>query len=218
MAAPLLCVAVDGLEGHKSMRRTSNSQRGLSLTEVTIMLSVLSVLTAVLSPTIGDYVEDARRVKASEDVQVLASTFARFTFDVPINRSLERGWFAADLLVGPGDAPTAGDGGDASWTAEVDGQHVSRLEDHLMVNTPGYATRQPGPRFVAGGWRGAYLSALTPDPWGRRYAINVRSYRSGAADTIVLSPGPNGMVETAFDADGLTPGGDDIVAVIAGGR
>jgi hypothetical protein len=100
----------------------------------------------------------------------------------------------------------------------VDEQRVSRLEDHLMVNTPGYATRQSGPRFVAGGWRGAYLSALTPDPWGRRYAINVRSYTSVAADTIVLSPGPNGIVETAFDADGLTPGGDDIVAVIAGGR
>src|SRR3972149_4615276 len=73
------------------MRRTLSTQRGLSLTEVTIMLSVLSVLTAVLSPTVGDYVEDARRVKASEDVQVLASVFARFTFDVPFDRHIERG-------------------------------------------------------------------------------------------------------------------------------
>ena len=200
------------------MRRTLSTQRGLSLTEVTIMLSVLSVLTAVLSPTVGDYVEDARRVKASEDVQVLASVFARFTFDVPIDRNLEGGWAKADLLVGPGDAPTAGEDGDEAWAAEVDGQRVGRLEDHLMVNTPGYPTRRPGPRFVAAGWRGAYLSALTPDPWGRRYAINVQSYNSSTADTIVLSPGPNGVVETGFSADGVAPGGDDIVAVIAGGR
>lgn len=200
------------------MTRRLNNQRGLSLTEVTIMLSVLSVMTAVLSPSIGDYVEDARRVKAGEDVQVLASTFARFAFDVTRDPSLEGGWASAELLVGPGDAPAAGDGIGDAWAADVDGRRVSRLEDHLMVNTPGYRTPAAGPRYVAAGWRGAYLSSLTSDPWGRRYAINVKTMGSGQADTIVLSPGPNGLVETHFEADGLKPGGDDIVAVIAGGR
>jgi type II secretory pathway pseudopilin PulG len=199
------------------MTRTLSNQRGLSLTEVTIMLSVLSVMSAVLSPTIGDYVEDARRVKASEDVQVLASTFARFIYDVP-DQTKAGGWARADLLVGPGDVPVLADGGDTAWTADVDGTRVARLEDHLMVNTPGYPTRQSGPRYVAGGWRGSYLNQLTPDPWGHRYAINVRTCASGQADTIVLSPGPNGVVETAFAADGVSPGGDDVVAVIAGGR
>jgi len=200
------------------MTRTRDTQRGLSLVEVTIMLSVLSTLTAVLSPTLMDYVEDARHVRAREDVQVLASTFARFAVDVPSSRTLAGSWSSTDLLVGPGDAPGAGDGGDAAWTADVDGRQVGRLEDHLMVNTPGYPTRQPGPQFVAGGWRGAYLSGLSPDPWGRRYAINVRSFSTWTADVIVLSPGPNGLVETGFSNDGVRPGGDDIVAVIAGGR
>jgi hypothetical protein len=36
--------------------------------------------------------------------------------------------------------------------------------------------------------------------------------------TAVLSPGPNGLVETDVDADGHRPGGGDIVAVISGGR
>jgi type II secretory pathway pseudopilin PulG len=200
------------------MMRTLHRQQGLSLTEVTIMLSVLSVMTAVLSPSIGDYVEDARRVKASGDVQVLASTFARFAFDVTRDPGLTGGWASAELLVGPGDAPIAGDGGDAAWTDAVDGRRVSPLEDHLMVNTPGYGTRESGPRYVAAGWRGAYLSGLTPDPWGHRYAINVKTMTGGQADTLVLSPGPNGLVETHFDADGLRPGGDDIIAVIGGGR
>jgi type II secretory pathway pseudopilin PulG len=200
------------------MTRTLIRQGGLSLTEVTIMLSVLSVMSAVISPSIGDYVEDARRVKASEDVQILASTFARFAFDVTRDSGLTGGWSAAELLVGPGDTPNAGGGGAAAWTDAVDGRRVSRLEDHLMVNTTGYRTRESGPRYVAAGWRGAYLSGLTPDPWGRRYAINVKTMAGGQADTLVLSPGPNGLVETDFDADGPRPGGDDIIAVIAGGR
>lgn len=200
------------------MERRLTNQRGLSLVEVTIMVSVFSVLTAVLSPSIGDYVEDARRVKAKQDVQVLASTFSRFSFDVMRDGSLEGGWASLGLLVGPGGAPAAGEGGDPAWTAAVDGRRVGLLEDHLIVNTPGYPTRDSGPRFVAGGWRGAYLSGLTSDPWGYRYAINVGSFADGRADTVVLSPGPNGVVETAFSADGVRPGGDDIVAVIAGGR
>ena len=200
------------------MKRTLHRQHGLSLTEVTIMLSVLSVMTAVLSPSIGNYVEDARHVKASDDVQVIASTFARFAFDVTRDPGLKGGWASADLLVGPGDTPTAGNGGDAAWTAAIGGSQVSRLEDHLLLNTPGYPGRVSGPRYVAAGWRGAYLSGLTPDPWGYRYAINVKTMAGGQADTLVLSPGPNGLVETDFDADGLRPGGDDIIAVISGGR
>ena len=198
------------------MTRTLASQRGLSLAEVTIMLTVLSVMSAALAPAIGDYVDDARQLRAASDVQTLAATFARFTVDVPADHSTPRGWASADLLVGPGDAPRAG--GDPAWTADIDGTKVASLEDHLVVNRPGYPVRHPGPLGAARGWRGAYVSGLGPDPWGRRYAINTRSSRSAAADTIAISPGPNGIVETAFDADGITPGGDDIVAVIAGGR
>lgn len=200
------------------MTRTLASQRGLSLTEVTIMLTVLSVMSAVAAPSIGDYVDDARQVRAAGDVQALAATFARFTFDVPADRSNPKGWASADLLVGPGDVPQAGSGGDSAWIADVDGTTVARLEDHLVVNTPGYPARHTGPLGAARGWRGAYVSGLGPDPWGHRYAINARSSRSATADTIAISPGPNGVIETAFDADGTTPGGDDIVAVIAGGR
>jgi type II secretory pathway pseudopilin PulG len=200
------------------MTRTFASQRGLSLAEVTIILSVLSVLSAVLAPSIGDYVDDARQVRAASDVQTLAATFARFTVDVAADRANPKGWASAHLLVGPGDPPIGTDSGDSAWAAEIDGTRVVRLEDHLMINTPGYATRQAGTPRMPAGWRGAYVSGLAPDPWGHRYAINARSSRSAGADTIAISPGPNGRIETAFDSDGTTPGGDDIVAVIAGGR
>ena len=43
------------------MRKWS-SERGMSLVEATIILMVLATLTAVISPSIADYNNDARQV------------------------------------------------------------------------------------------------------------------------------------------------------------
>ena len=51
--------------------RSWNSERGMSLVEATIILMVLAILTSVLAPSIGDYVNDARQVKAKEDLEAL---------------------------------------------------------------------------------------------------------------------------------------------------
>ena len=200
------------------MRRARGGRLGFSLAEVTIVVGALSVMTAVLSPSIGNYVEDARRVKASDDVQVIATSFARYALDATGRPGPEDVGTTADLLVGPGEAPRAGNGGDAAWTVAVDGRRVSPLEDFLAARAMGLRAKESGRRYIAAGWRGTEVRALTPDPWGHRYAINVKALAGGQADTIVLSPGPNGLVETGFRADGLRPGGDDIIAVISGRR
>ena len=57
------------------------SERGLSLVEATIILMVLSILTAVIAPTIGDYVNDARDVKAKEDVEAIGGGVLRLVRD-----------------------------------------------------------------------------------------------------------------------------------------
>ena len=49
-------------------KRIAAGDTGLSLMELTVMLSVLSVLTAAMAPSVVDYVADARRVKAAGDV------------------------------------------------------------------------------------------------------------------------------------------------------
>ena len=192
--------------------------RGISLVEVTIMLSVLSVLGSSLAPTIGEYVADARLVKARGDLQVLACSFARFAFDVSPDSGLGRGWGSAELLVGPGETPAASDHGDPSWIAPVDDLRVGKLEDHLMTNEPGYSRPSGQLALFAHGWRGAYLSGLTTDPWGFRYAINVRAFTAGHGNMVVLSAGANGVVESTFGEHALAPGGDDLYAVISGGR
>lgn len=78
-------------------------------------------------------------------------------------------------------------------------------------------------------WRGPYLSApVRSDPWGNRYAVNVQyldavsdSDGTGVTgwvqDVFVLSAGPDEEVDTPYAVDGVVPGDDDVILVIAGG-
>ena len=174
--------------------RTWKSEHGMSLVEATIILMVLAVLTSVLAPSIGDYVNDARQVKAKEDLEALGLSVARLVRDTglpfpvrvagaaPSKASTNR----VDLLVSEGQLPTitAGTGVAAAaagylienpieWTDAV-GTEVELATDHLVTNANAYTTvvfpASGGPRPGLG-WRGGYLSNLTgPDPWGVRYA------------------------------------------------
>ena len=63
-------------------RLTSNA--GMSLVEATIILMVLAILTAVLAPSAGDYVNDARSTKAKEDVEAIGMAIVRTVRDTGI--------------------------------------------------------------------------------------------------------------------------------------
>src|SRR5689334_9700995 len=61
--------------------RKWNTERGMSLVEATIILMVLSILTAVIAPSVGDYIEDARHTKAKEDVEAIGGGILRTVRD-----------------------------------------------------------------------------------------------------------------------------------------
>jgi len=86
------------------------------------------------------------------------------------------------------------------------------------------------------GWSGPYFNKIEPDPWGNMYLSNVAMLHSDSfgnyflGPTIVISAGPNEIIETPFDMypmhvaktpDGYGPGyyvgGDDIVCVLSAG-
>jgi len=157
--------------------RTWKSERGMSLVEATIILMVLAILTSVLAPSIGDYVNDARQVKAKEDLEVLGLSVARLVRDTglpfpvraagaaPSKASTNR----VDLLVTEGQLPTitAGTGVPAAaagyliqnavdWNDPI-GAEVELATDHLITNANGYTVVTfPAPAGpVPGlGWRG----------------------------------------------------------------
>jgi type II secretory pathway pseudopilin PulG len=193
--------------------RKWNSERGMSLVEATIILMVLGLLTAVLSPSIGDYVNDARDVKVKEDVEAIGISIMRAVRD---SRSpfLQVAYAAgaaglaeanrADLIVGEGAIPALGTGiidfassnilASVGWDdAIATPATVDAMADHLITNVPNYPVPTQasfavgGPQFGTG-WRGAYISTIGADPWGNRYAANT-VFLGVAADSATAGEG-----------------------------
>jgi type II secretory pathway pseudopilin PulG len=220
--------------------RTWKSERGMSLVEATIILMVLAILTSVLAPSLGDYVNDARQVKAKEDVEALSLSVARLLRDTGLPFPVRTAGAApsklstnrVDLLVSEGSAPTitAGTGVAAAaagylienaieWSDAI-GAEVELASDHLVTNSNAYTAvtfpAPAGPRPGLG-WRGGYLSNSTgPDPWGVRYAC-ATVWLNPSSDVTV--PGSKG---TNNDAYCLSAGADgnvdtDIESSVNGG-
>ncbi len=200
-----------------AMRTRLCSARGITLAEVALTLMVTSALSAVVSPVIGDYVSDARQVQVASDLNTLAVTFTKFSYDARMAGPADRHWLRADVLVGEGLAPAVAAGIDAAWSGEPGQGRVGRLVEHLQSNAVGYETASAGqPVLGARGWRGPYLTpGIKPDAWGHRYVMNVASWSQRRGPLVVLSAGPNGTIETPFDAPGAVPGGDDVIAVVS---
>ncbi len=195
------------------------SQTGLSLVEVAIIMGVMVLLSGVLAPAGFELIAQARDVRALRDAEALRGALLTLLNDLgqmDIRVRSGRGP-AAELLVTGGAVPRPSDPETTGWTREVDGAGVVDLiERHLVTNEAANASLQwlPPSRPGGPGWRGAYLrSSPGSDPWGHRYAVNVK-FLGRRLDVLVLSAGPNGLVETPFEARSLRPGGDDIGVLV----
>jgi len=197
----------------RGLFRLMRDVRGFSAAEVTSILTAMTILSGVAAPAMSDYLEDAKLTRAQHDVRTLSASLIRLFNDVGAQRSREGGWAQADLLVGAGEAPGAATIDAASWSLASTDSGVASLDAHLVVNEAGYSVIGRPSRQ---GWRGAYLhDPVRSDPWGQRYAVNVGAMRSRHFDTVVLSAGPDGVVDSPFERDGLPTTRDDIAAVVA---
>jgi type II secretory pathway pseudopilin PulG len=210
--------------GPSSTGRSTSSplarQAGLSLVETVIVLSVMTAVTGILAPAGMTLVQEAREVQVQRDCASLRDAVIKLLLDTnQASLRLQQGHGATvDMLVSSGEAPGIDTGGDPRWSRTPDGSGLVDLLDHYLVdNTPAGnpANAWPAPTGIdRAGWRGAYLrTAPGADPWGHRYAVNVR-YLNTRNDVIVVSAGPNGVVETPFTGRGLLPAGDDRLVLI----
>ena len=172
----------------------------MSLIEATIILMILFLLTAVMSPAIGDYTEDARQTKAKEDVELLGISIVRLQRD--IGACLK--FLAADpcteanrvdILHSSGPDVVAGDLGTSAidfadadidpnpinWDDDLAANVGDSMLNQFVTNNSNYNTpaeTNPTGYTLSGpqaglGWRGAYLSApIGTDPWGGVYLAN----------------------------------------------
>jgi hypothetical protein len=189
------------------------SAAGFSAAETTVILSATSIVSATAAPQIQEYLENARQIKAEGDVNVIALSLIRLITNVGHLGTAPEA--APDLLVSAGEIPETDDARTRAWSAPADDRSTQLLDDHLLSNAAGY----PAATRDGFGWHGPYLDRLSPDPWGSRYEANVGLlHQPGGKAVVVVSAGPNRVIETPFEQVGLTPAGDDIVALVGRGQ
>jgi len=129
------------------------SDRGLSLIEVSVILSVIALIAGISAPSVNMYVDMARQTRAREDVERIATAIIAFITDGGETMFLRNGsdgtldWDPptrndsnrVELLVSDGDIPTLGSGvsTESFWTRAVDSAAVDTMSNHLIENLPG---------------------------------------------------------------------------------
>jgi type II secretory pathway pseudopilin PulG len=172
-------------------------QRGFSGAALLLALSCIFVLTMVVPPGLATLVNRARIDRAQRQVAALAAQLGRALEPQGADAALG----SAALLGGQGNMPAVPD--DSGWATG----RVAALDTYMSSTT-------------------------SADPWGNRYLVNigvalsrataekpsVPGERGSEMPTAmwVLSAGPNGIIETPFNAlaSSASLGGDDIGARI----
>ena len=131
------------------------NQRGVSLVEATIVLSVFAVLSAAMAPAVQGYIERSRQTRVREDVQAIGQAIQDWIADNGESHFLINGSNGAldrnppsradgnrvNLLVGDGDVPTlaAAVSAETFWTQGVNSTTVDTFSNHLIENAPAEA-------------------------------------------------------------------------------
>ena len=198
--------------------------RGFTMMEMVIVLAIIGLLAAVLTPMVTNYVDQSRVAKTQSDVRTIGEAIGRFKRDVgrypmwsTANALLQDSSANVVTLRGPGNLPT--EASTTAWTSAtptdadcVTNCQFDQLQNQLLTNAPLYATTSSLAKPFK--WKGPYMDSDT-DPWGNMYLVNIIHCKSSSSNAcFVLSAGPNGKVETPFGISKTTsvsPSGDDIL-------
>ena len=182
--------------------------KGFTLIEIIVILAVISILVAILTPTVLKYIDEARNDRAQSDVgnlSAMINDLIKDTGQYP-GAKLDTTPTANTFLCGPGNVGLPGQTWGTTGNCET-------LDNHLTVNNPGNtaSTSDDYPSTGKFRWKGPYLepSSLSEDPWGNAYQINASVLVGGNTSiTWVISAGPDGSFQTSTAATTLS--GDDI--------
>jgi prepilin-type N-terminal cleavage/methylation domain-containing protein len=205
------------------------ANRGFTMIEMAIVLAIVGILAAILTPIVTNYVDQSRVTKAQSDVRTIGEAIGRFERDVgryPMwtsatggNAPLQDTTANVVTLRGVGNLPS--EPATTAWTSATPsdtdcsgGCTFDTIQNQLLTNNPSYTTNASLSKPFK--WKGPYMDlSSNPDPWGNTYLVNIIHCKSTSNYAcFVLDAGPNGQVETAFDISRnttVTAGGDDVI-------
>ena len=172
------------------------TNKAFTLVEIIVILAVVSILVAIVTPTVLKYIAEAQESRAEEDVRnlsVVINDLIKDTGQYPGSKLPVVGGTQTTFLCGPGTKPTAGPWGVGTTCADI--------TMHIVENDPS----QDGTAGSTGDYRttgrrkfkGPYVQVLNEDPWGNAYQINATTLVGGnTSPTWVISAGPNGIFDT----------------------
>jgi len=202
------------------MKFNFKEKKGFTLLEIIIVVAMLAVLAAIITPVVIHEMDKADITAALAGVNAIIKATENFRSDTKEypdsrNHNTDPDYFY--YLYSSGNGPVF-DG--SNWGNQFDG-----IINHLILNNSdgdsSYGeTNDDYPGWNSQtliGWHGPYLdSANSPDPWGNCYLAGVHAFWKTSAGIVyawMLSSGPDGKVQTD-DSDNEIQG-DDIGKWIA---
>jgi len=180
---------------HRTLLLTN---KAFTLVEIIVILAVVSILVAIVTPTVLKYISEAQVSRAEEDVRnlsVVINDLIKDTGQYPGSKLPIIATVQTAFLCGPGTKMTA----PSPWGS---GTTCADITMHIVENDPS----QDGTPGSTGDYRttgrrkfkGPYVQILNEDPWGNAYQINASTLIGGdTSPTWVISAGPNGTFDTA---------------------
>ena len=189
------------------MLKIYKSQKGFTLIEIIVVIAVVAILAAILTPQIVKSISESKVARAKNDLVVIAAAIGDFYKDTgkyPFY-SAAAGPANIYLLYSATGTPGGSSGGSSNYWCSDSGWGAGNkdtLDDQLNYNVPGYS--------LTGGnaWKGPYLPEITADPWDNHYSVNITYLPTpninpedgpGNFACWALSAGPNSLWETSID-------------------
>jgi len=204
------------------------SKDGFTLVEVVVVVAVVALLAAIMVPLIAKPIDDAKAARAANETQVIAAALGNFFKDVGHWPTMNAGGVYNSITTlrsmdraddsGGGCTPEAQPGNTLTtngWYSNTAFPTVDFLDYHLLTNTPKGTGSYPTTGDNA--WRGPYMGVIFNDPWDTPYMVNIGATIPGsqAQKTMILSAGPNMVMDTPFNTSRDTEiSGDDIGVVL----
>ncbi len=191
-------------------------EKGFTLIEIVVVLAIIAVIAAFLTPMLFDYLKTSKVARANADVREIAASIGNFSRDTGVwpvytDAPLTKKTATLQILATDGQNPDL-TGTTIAWSITTNNAALKSIlhDGNIGTGTNSYSANLGKPND----WKGPYMTDFKADPWGNKYFAVVDGLQPGSSNVAyVISAGSNGQLETiqyqaATGANFV--GGDDI--------